>query len=351
MEDTLFTKESLKEAISTIGDASFTLIYDANELESQLSAGRELQQAEWILATIADHVYDYYPVSYFMNEDGKKEYPEFREWFLSHTEVGVKNAIRFVSNNFSVLETVTRDEYNQHRIPRRDLDKENHVKAVLEEVARNINYFTNYFAWPIYLNMTKTHESDFEHSRVSIVKIEAPDECPPDSKDTFIAPTTPENNYLWAKSLSKMRGQMENNSDARIILGGRTHGFKGKYAGILEEYLIAKNKGNPIYLLGGFGGVSKIIADMLEEKLPESHLSDQANIDASYSDFVSYYNTKENSNPINYQAIFSDISHEGIASLNNGLSEDENKILFQSTNILEIVALVLKGLNNKFKTI
>jgi hypothetical protein len=142
MEDTLFTKESLKEAISTIGDASFTLIYDANELESQLSAGRELQQAEWILATIADHVYDYYPVSYFMNEDGKKEYPEFREWFLSHTEVGVKNAIRFVSNNFSVLETVTRDEYNQHRIPRRDLDKENHVKAVLEEVARNINYFT-----------------------------------------------------------------------------------------------------------------------------------------------------------------------------------------------------------------
>lgn len=142
MEDTLFTKESLKEAISTIGDASFTLIYDANELESQLSAGRELQQAEWILATIADHVYDYYPVSYFMNEDGKKEYPEFREWFLSHIEVGVKNAIRFVSNNFSVLETVTRDEYNQHRIPRRDLEKENHVKAVLEEVARNIDYFT-----------------------------------------------------------------------------------------------------------------------------------------------------------------------------------------------------------------
>jgi hypothetical protein len=220
-----------------------------------------------------------------------------------------------------------------------------------EKSDRNTKYFTNYFAWPIYLNMTKTHESDFEHSRVSIVKIEAPDECPPDSKDTFIAPTTPENNYLWAKSLSKMRGQMENNSDARIILGGRTHGFKGKYAGILEEYLIAKNKGNPIYLLGGFGGVSKIIADMLEEKLPESHLSDQANIDASYSDFVSYYNTKENSNPINYQAIFSDISHEGIASLNNGLSEDENKILFQSTNILEIVALVLKGLNNKFKTI
>ncbi len=219
-----------------------------------------------------------------------------------------------------------------------------------EKSDRNTKYFTNYFAWPIYLNMTKTNESDFEHSRVSIVKVEAPDECPPDFKSTFIAPTTPGNNYLWAKSLSKMREKMEDNSDARIILGGRTHGFKGKYAGILEEYLIAKNKGNPIYLLGGFGGVSKIIADMLEEKLPESHLSDQANIDASYSDFVSYYNKKENSNPINYHAVFIDISHGGIASLNNGLSEDENKILFQSTNILEIVALVLKGLNNKFKT-
>lgn len=219
-----------------------------------------------------------------------------------------------------------------------------------EKSDRNTKYFTNYFAWPIYLNMTQTHESDFEHSRVSIVKIEAPDECPPDFKNTFIAPTTAENNYLWAKSLSKMREQMEHNSDARIILGGRTHGFKGKYAGILEEYLIAKNKGNPIYLLGGFGGVSRIIADILEEKLPESYLLEQANIDTSYSDFVSYYNTKESHSKINYHAIFNDITDGGIASLNNGLSEDENKKLFQSTNILEIVALILKGLNNEFKT-
>lgn len=219
-----------------------------------------------------------------------------------------------------------------------------------EKSDRNTKYFTNYFAWPIYLNMTQTHKSDFEHSRVSIVKIEAPDECRSDLKNTFIAPTTPENNYLWAKSLSKMREKMENNSDARIVLGGRTHGFKGKYAGILEEYLIAKNKGNPIYLLGGFGGVSKIIADILEKKLPESCLLEQANMDASYSDFVSYYNTKESHSTINYHAIFNDIADGGIASLHNGLSEDENKILFKSTNILEIVALILKGLNNKFKT-
>lgn len=220
-----------------------------------------------------------------------------------------------------------------------------------EKTDRNTKYFTNYFAWPIYLNMTKTHESDFEHSRVSIVKVEAPNECCPALKNKFIAPTTHENNYLWAKSLSKMREQMEDNTDARIILGGIGHGFKGKYAGILEEYLIAESRGKPIYLLGGLGGVSKIITKILEKKISKSHFLKRANIDASYSNFVDYYNEKENINPIDYEVVYEEISTNGISSLNNGLSKKENRLLFQSTNVLEIVALILKGLNNKFKTV
>lgn len=135
----LFTKESLKEAASHIGNAVFTLIYDGNDTFEQEKAGKELRQAEWILATIIDHIFDYYPYSYFMNKDSVKEYPEYLEWFLNHPEVGVRNAIRFVENNFDALETVTRDELNQHRIPRRDLNKEEHVKNVLVEVQNNLD--------------------------------------------------------------------------------------------------------------------------------------------------------------------------------------------------------------------
>lgn len=135
----LFSKESLKEATSHIGKAVFTLIYDGNDMYSQEKAGKELLQAKWILATIMDHIFDYYPYSYFMNEDDRKEYPEFLEWFLAHPQVGIRNAIEYAEKDFAVLETVTRDELNQHRIPYRDISKEEHVLAVLNEIQNNLD--------------------------------------------------------------------------------------------------------------------------------------------------------------------------------------------------------------------
>lgn len=219
----------------------------------------------------------------------------------------------------------------------------------LEKTDRNTKYFTNYFAWPIYLNLTRTHEAEFEYSRVSLVKVDAPDECLPETKTKFVAPISPENSFLWAKSLTKMREQMEAHVNARIILGGRTYGFKGKYAGIIEEFIISNRSAHPLYLLGGFGGATKAIVDILEGVASDSYLLDQAMNDSSYFDFLNHHNENEKIFPIDYTAIFNEISSCGISGLNNGLSEDENQILFHSTNVLEIVALVLKGLNNKLK--
>ncbi|MEN5059032.1 hypothetical protein [Sphingobacterium kitahiroshimense] len=220
-----------------------------------------------------------------------------------------------------------------------------------EKTDRDTKYFTNYFAWPIHLNLTKTHESDFEHSRVSIMKVEAPKECPAHTINNFVAPNSPENSFLWAKSLTKMRLQMEENVNARILLGGRTHGFKGRYAGVFEEFIITQNKEHPIYLLGGFGGASKAIVDIIEGNIPEAYLFEEANKDLSYKDFFHYYNEKEDLDPIDYTKVYNEVQNDGISGLRNGLSDEENRLLFYSTNVLEIVALILKGLNNKFQTI
>lgn len=143
MNENLFTKEFLKNVLRTTDEAVFTLIYDGNDTEAQIAAGKELRQAKWILASIIDHVYDYYPMSYFMNDDEKEEYPEYKEWFLSHPTVGIQNAIKYVKNNFAILETVTRDELNQHRIPVRNIEKEAELITVLEEVAKNLDFFVN----------------------------------------------------------------------------------------------------------------------------------------------------------------------------------------------------------------
>ena len=137
-KDNLLSKDSLKKAISIIGEATYTLIYDGNDTISQIKAGKELLQAKWILATICDHVYDYYPVSYFMNEDDKKYYPDFLKHFLEIPEKTVENAISYVKNDFSLLETVTRDEYNQHRIPKRNSVDELHALNVLLCIQLNL---------------------------------------------------------------------------------------------------------------------------------------------------------------------------------------------------------------------
>lgn len=142
-ENPLFTKESLKSAHSHLGDVIYTLIYDGSDdgtnVENQKYAGNELLPAKFILAAISDHIFDYYPYSYFLSEDARKDYPSFLSRFKQNPAGILDQALSAVRNNFVVLETVTRDEYNQHRIPRRKLDKEEHVIAVLEEVRNNLS--------------------------------------------------------------------------------------------------------------------------------------------------------------------------------------------------------------------
>ena len=48
---------------------------------------------------------------------------------------------------------------------------------------------------------------------------------------------------------------------------------------------------------------------------------------------------------IDYAEVVSFLNRTGVAGLNNGLSQEENEVLFSSINVLEIVGLVLKGLS------
>lgn len=209
-----------------------------------------------------------------------------------------------------------------------------------EKSGTNVHYFTNYFAWPIHLNITQSVKSDFWHNRVNCVCVEAPDDNV--DKDRFLAPVGNENLCVWSHSLTKMRKEMDRNTDARIFIGGRLSGFKGKMAGIVEEFLISAQSHRPIYLIGGFGGATTAIVNILEGKTVD--LKTQAEQSASYKSFVEYYN-ENNDDKIDYNNICQTISKY---TFDNGLSDDENKRLCHSTNILEIVSLVLKGLSNKF---
>ncbi len=44
----------------------------------------------------------------------------------------------------------------------------------------------------------------------------------------------------------------------RVCLGGRTEGYQGREPGVMEEARLALRYGKPVYLMGGFGGATRL---------------------------------------------------------------------------------------------
>ena len=62
----------------------------------------------------------------------------------------------------------------------------------------------------------------------------------------------------WARGLTAMRRTMLLQSDARIVLGGRVEGYKGRLPAVAEETLLSLRAGQPVFVLGGFGGCAHV---------------------------------------------------------------------------------------------
>lgn len=203
------------------------------------------------------------------------------------------------------------------------------------------NYFTNYLAWPIYIGMSPSTQAEYKSCRVLCQKSTIPDTIPTDLHSQMVPPSTVENLYYWAESLKAMRLEMESNIDARIILGGRVAGFKGYMPGLYEEAIIAANCKHPIFLLGGFGGAASRLIKLLKGETTSENLFEECCSNHSYQDFVSYLDKEKEE--MNFKAL--DVFSNNIDVLKNGLSKEDNERLFVTTNVTEIIALVLKGLH------
>ena len=114
---------------------------------------------------------------------------------------------------------------------------------------------------------------------------------------------------------------MNKDIDCSIILGGKTENYFGKFPGILEEAKLSFRSKMPVFLIGGFGGATKIIVDLINKNKIKTKLSEE---------LIEYF------------------SNLTISDLNNGLDEIENNRLFTSINYYEIIALILKGIKRVF---
>lgn len=202
------------------------------------------------------------------------------------------------------------------------------------------NYFTNYLAWPIYIGMTPATQAEYKSCRVHCQKAAIPDTIPVALRDLMVPPTTVENMYYWAESLRAMRQEMESHIDTRIILGGRITGFKGYMPGLYEEAIYAAKANHPLFLLGGFGGASARLIQLIKGETSSEELFAECCSNHSYQDFVSYLDKEKEE--MNFKAL--DVFSNNMDVLKNGLSKEDNERLFVTTNVTEIIALILKGL-------
>lgn len=180
---------------------------------------------------------------------------------------------------------------------------------------------TNFLAWPVHLRMQFAEIDRATTELKGIADLVCLDENGSDM--TLLnrqqiqerEPTITE----WNNGLTAMRRAIQANSRARIVLGGRVDNFKGSMPGIAEESLLSLEFGHPLFLLGGFGGCSRDIAETLGLTDPWGPLNRTWPNRTAFEKFGPY-------------------------CLNNGLTEAENRILARTPHIDQAIILILKGL-------
>ena len=124
----------------------------------------------------------------------------------------------------------------------------------------------------------------------------------------------------WRSGLTAMREIQRSCTDARVLLGGQVEKFKGNMPGVAEEALVSLRAGQPVFLIGGFGGCARDIAETLGLVEPW---------DGSRDGWGGRRRLEEWTG----------------RDLNNGLSAEENHALASTPFIGQAVMLVLRGVN------
>ncbi len=180
---------------------------------------------------------------------------------------------------------------------------------------------TDYLAWPVHIRMTLDEIAAFSarHEPGSRLVFLALDGTRLVKEHRLTLRTHEPDEGEWTKGLTAMRTVMRRDIRARIVLGGGVEDYKGAMPGIAEEAYLSLEAGQPVFLVGGFGGCARDIAETVG--LAERWAGSRDEWDG--------------------RERFRKYSPD---DLRNGLSRDENAVLARTPHIQEAVALVSRGL-------
>lgn len=175
----------------------------------------------------------------------------------------------------------------------------------------------------------------------------------------FFPADTPQRRYAWARGMTAMREAQTGKARARIILGGRvgptvpepaTPGqpkkwYLGRIPGVVEEAWVSLKAGQPLYLVGAFGGAARLVIDLLEGR-PRGEFTWAFQKEAPHSEAMRALYAERGPAWEDYDEIAKRFAAEGVAEIaaRNRLTIEENRELFLSRDVERIVHLLLTGL-------
>lgn len=157
-------------------------------------------------------------------------------------------------------------------------------------------------------------------------------------KDRKEVPVHELNREIQSLSLTNMRRHLCDVAQGGIFIGGKREGFLGEMPGLLEEAIMSFELQQPVFLAGGFGGVTLDIVRVLGidgdwfPKGPKDTELDKRLVDG-------------------LARLVRVVPKQGHESLRNGLTREENQRLAASHRPSEIASLVSLGLGRLFARI
>jgi len=218
----------------------------------------------------------------------------------------------------------------------------NQYKRMNDDTSR----FVNYFVFPNTKQLTRDARIHFLSKNIEINEVEDPESLTIDYNIRYDPKTNIEHRYIYSECFKEMRIQMAKDCKARVLVGGKITNYLGYLPGVIEEALCTLKENKPIFLVGGFGGATEKLIRLIKGEEVEELTNDfQYNTDF-LNEFKDYVNSKcdyTDFNELKLKLLKYDVKK--ISEL-NGLSIEENEILFSSRNIHEIVYLLMKGIRN-----
>jgi hypothetical protein len=209
------------------------------------------------------------------------------------------------------------------------------LQAEMEKYSRRDRPLTVCLAWQEHrrvplVDLTAAEEALGLYGEIIYLSPEGDPVAPDFDRDELAQPV--EDPTVRTASLTSLRNYMTEHTHARLLLGGRRSGYQGRYPGVLEEALLSIRAGRPLFLAGGFGGVTLNIARVLGLD-PEAH-------------FGQIHSGEEDAEGLDdgLSLIGTAADDVGWRAEQNGLDDEENVRLAASHRPSEVASLVALGL-------